>query len=52
MKSNIAIQENQRCIKKEVKYVRMSCTTMKESRALFRFKILMQKSILITKFPI
>ena len=52
MKSNIAIQEKQGCIKKEVKYVCMSSTTMKESRALFRFKKLMQKSILIITFLI
>ena len=38
MKSNKTLQEKQRCMKKEVKYARMSCTTMKESDALFRFK--------------
>ena len=38
MKSNKTLQEKQRRMKKEVKYARMSCTTMKESDALFRFK--------------
>ena len=52
MKSNITVQEKQRRMKKEVKYDRMSRTTMKESHALFRLKkimlTLMQKSMLIT----
>ena len=38
MKSNITVQEKQRRMKKEVKYDRMSCTTVKESHALFRLK--------------
>ena len=38
MKSNITPQEQQRRMKKEVKYARMSCTSMKESHAFFRSK--------------
>ena len=38
MKSNITVQEKQRRMKKEVKYACMSCTTVKESHALFRLK--------------
>ena len=35
MKSNITLQGH---MKKEVKYARMSCTSMKESHVLFRLK--------------
>ena len=56
MKSNITLQEKQRRMNEEVKYSRMSRTTMKESHALFRLKkimlTLMQKSMLITSFLI
>ena len=38
MKSNITPQEQQRRMKKELKYARMSCTSMKESHAFFRSK--------------
>ena len=52
MKSNTTLQEKQRRMKKEVKYAHVSCATMKESHALFRFKkimlTLMQKSMLVT----
>ena len=36
MKSNLTPQEKQRHMKEDVKYDPMSCTTLKESHALFR----------------